>query len=65
MGEIRIIRDSGNVYQNGEIVSVADFIQSWTDCTDDQGTIDFVWRIPIPSAVDFIADAWGIEYEFV
>lgn len=62
---IKIIRDNGNVYEAGLIISVGKLMEDYCECTDDQGLIDFLWRIPIPSAIAFIAEAWGIEYEFV
>jgi len=65
MGNVRILNDNGGVYEQGSIVDVGQLITDYCDCTDDQGIIDYLWRIPIPSAIDFIAEAWGIEYEFV
>lgn len=62
---IKILRDTGNVYEEGKIISVGQLIDDYSECTDDQGLIDYLWRIPIPSAIAFIAEAWGIEYEFV
>lgn len=47
------------------IISVEQLINDYCECTDDQDLVAFLWRIPIPSAIDFIADAWGIQYEFV
>lgn len=65
MGKIRIKSDDGAVYEIGSVIEVADFIKSYRECTNDKSLIDWLYRIPIPSAVDFIAKAWGIEYEFV
>lgn len=67
MGKIKIISDEGEVYAKGEIVDVHDLITSYCECCDNESKsiADYVCRIPIPSAVDFIAKAWGIEYEFV
>jgi len=42
-----------------------DLIRSWMECCTDDSLKDWISRIPIPSAVHFIADAWGIDYKFV
>lgn len=65
MGRIRIKSDDGAVYEKGSVIEVADFIESYCECTNDKSLIDWLYRVPIPSAVDFIAKAWGIEYDFV
>ena len=65
MGKIKINSDNGNVYEIGSIVNIMDFIDSFCGCTNDESLVAYIYRIPIPSAVDFIADAWGIDYEFV
>lgn len=65
MGKIKIISDDGNVYKKDEVVDVSDLILSYCDCTNDKSLKDWLWRVPIPTAVKFIADAWGIEYEYV
>ena len=62
---IRIISDRGDVYEVGSTVSEMDFIQSYCDTSSDEDTKDWLQSIPIPCAVGFIADAWGIEYKFV
>lgn len=62
---IKILSDNGNVYEEGQIISVGQLIDDYSNCTNDKGLIDYLWRIPIPSAIAFIAEAWGIEYEFV
>ena len=65
MGKIKILSDDGNVYKNDEVVDVADLIRSYCDCTNDNDLKDWLWKIPIQSAVDFITKAWGIEYKYI
>ena len=62
---IEIISDYGNVYKKGERILAMDLISSYLDCSTDKSFNDYLTRIPIPDAVSFIADAWGIEYKFV
>lgn len=65
MGKIKIISDDGNVYKKDEVVDVSDLIRSYCDCTNDNDLKDWLWKIPIPDAVDFITNAWGIEYKYI
>ena len=68
MGTIRILSDKGDVYGAGTKVKTMDFIQDYIDSlneTENGSLIDFICRIPFPSAVAYVAGAWGIEYEFV
>lgn len=65
MGKIKILSDRDGVYQVGSIIDVMQFIQAYIDHCNDKSTNEWLCVIPIPSAVNFIAEAWGIEYEFV
>lgn len=65
MEKIKILSDDGNVYKNDEVVDIADLIRSYCGSTNDNDLKDWLWKIPIPSAVDFIAKAWGIEYKYI
>lgn len=65
MGKIKILSDRDGVYEIGSIVNVMDFIQSYIDCCTDNSTTEWITVIPIPSAVNFIAEAWGIDYKYV
>lgn len=65
MGKIKILSDRDGVYEIGSIVNVMDFIQSYIDCCTDNSITEWITVIPIPSAVNFIADAWGIDYKYV
>lgn len=65
MGKIKIISDDGNVYKKDEVVDVSDLILSYCDTINDNDLKKWLWNIPIPDAVDFIAKAWGIEYKYI
>lgn len=63
--KIRILSDAGNVYAVDSIVGVDELIKDYEETTNDKSLCDWLYRVPIPTAVKFIADGWGIEYEFV
>lgn len=65
MGSIRIKSDRDGVYQPGEVVDVKDIIESYCECATDKSLVDWINNTPIPTAISFIAVAWGLEYEFV
>lgn len=65
MGKIKILSDRDGVYEVGSVVNVMDLIRSWMDCCTDDSLKGWISRIPMPSAVQFIADAWGIDYKYV
>lgn len=67
MGKIRILSDDGGVYAAGTVIGMMELIRSFCDCCDyeNRSVADYVCRIPMPSAVAFIAESWGLQYEFV
>lgn len=65
MGKIKILSDRDGVYEVGSVVDVMSIIRDYLNCCTDNSLKGWIERIPIPSAVDFIADAWGIEYKFI
>lgn len=64
MGKIKILKGN-DIYKVGEVIEVVDLIRDYCSGCSDKDMIDWLWRVPIPTAVKFIADAWGIEYEYV
>ena len=64
MGNIKILSDRDGVYEVGSIVGIMDFINSYLDCCTDDSLKGWIERIPMPDAVKFIAEAWGIDYKF-
>lgn len=65
MGRIEILYDSGHVYGRGEIIEIKTLIRDYCECDRDPATEEWLYRIPIPDAVKFIADMWGIDYRFI
>ena len=65
MGTIKILFDHSGVFSKGETYNVMDFLQGYFNVTLDSSLVGYLQRIPIPSAVDYIAKDWGLTYEFV
>lgn len=66
MGKIYVINDKTKVRKCGEIIEVKDFIKEYLDSIqEDTALKDWLCRIPIPAAVDYIAKEWSIDYKFV
>lgn len=65
MGQIEIIYDPGKVYEEGTVLPVEELIEQYRETLPSMNVYDWLCRIPIPTAVDFIAEAWGISYRFV
>lgn len=63
--EVEIISDSEDVYKPGEQIAASDLIDDYCgvnpiDLDDDSSRLR---SIPIPEAIKYIAEAWGIEYK--
>lgn len=62
---IRIKRDDGQVYEPDTVISadklLRDFCEASNPAECPQG---WLYRIPMPDAIDYMAKAWGIEYEY-
>lgn len=67
MGKIKILNDPNGRYQEGSVYEVTDIIRDYCKANEgkDNGMTDYVCRIPIASAIDFICEAWQINYKFV
>ena len=65
MGKIKIIHDLDGVYEDGSVHDIKEIIRDYCDCCTDESLMDYLYRIPIPSAMAFICNAWSLEYEFV
>jgi hypothetical protein len=65
--KIQITNDGGHVYQDGTIISVEQLFRDYRDTLTEANMSTYHWlcRIPIPSAVDFIAKAWGFDYKII
>lgn len=65
MGRIRITHDPLGLYEDGSVVETKDLIESYCEQSNDESICGWLQRIPIPSAVDYIAQEWGLTYRFV
>lgn len=67
MGKIQITNDPEKVYPDGTIISVDQLFRDYKDTLTEANMSTYHWlcRIPIPSAIAFIAKAWGFDYKFV
>ena len=63
--EVEFIEDSEHIYQPGDQINAIDLIDDYCNC-DPPGmkdVSDWLYRIPVPRAIAFIAEAWGIGYK--
>jgi len=65
MGKIKITSDKYGVFKSDTTMDVMDFMSQYFKETKDKALVDWLQRIPIPSAVDYIAQEWGLTYKFV
>lgn len=68
MGKIKILRDTygGYGYPVGTTLSIEELFKDFRESNDcDDSLYNYLCRIPIPHAVDMIAEKWGLDYKFV
>ena len=65
MGRIKITSDKHGVFKSDTVMNVMDFMTQYFNEMEDKSLVDWLQRIPIPSAVDYIAQEWGLTYRFV
>lgn len=64
MEKIKILSDYGNVYTPNTIISISDLLNDYKDTISEEDfAIVAAWDER--KAVRFIADAWGLEIEFL
>ena len=64
MEKIKILSDYGNVYEPNTIISIDDLLNDYKDTISEEDfAIVAAWDER--KAVEFIADAWGLEIEFL
>lgn len=64
MEKIKILSDYGKVYVPNTIISIADLLKDYKDTVDEEDFV-IVSQWDERKAVEFIADAWGLEIEFL
>ena len=68
MGKVKILGDidGGYGYPIGTILSVEELFKDFRESNDcDDNLYGYLCGIPIPYAVDVIAEKWGLDYKFV
>ena len=68
MCKIKILGDvdGGYGYPVGTTLSIEELFKDFREYDDcDDSLYNYLCRIPIPYAVDMIAEKWGLEYKFV
>lgn len=65
MGKIKITSDKYGVFKSDTTMDIMDFMRQYFNEMEDKSLVDWLQRIPIPSAVDYIAQEWGLTYRFV
>ena len=68
MSKIKILHDNDGAYGYpvGTIIDIYDLFTDFHKSDDcDASLWNYITGIPIPAAVDLIAEKWGLDYEFV
>lgn len=65
--KIKIINDSGEVYEKHRIMEASELINDYIDANrgtqDCDDVCDWLETIPEIDALNFIGDMWGIEFK--
>lgn len=64
MEKIKILSDYGKVYAPNTIISITDLLKDYKDTVDEEDFV-IVSQWDERKAVEFIADAWGLNIEFL
>ena len=65
MGKLKIISDKSGTYEAGCIITQMDFLSKYFRTFPNDSYCAYYERIPMPSAIDMIAEKLGIEYKYV
>lgn len=64
MEKIKILSDYGKVYAPNTIISITDLLNDYGE-TISKEDLAIIAKWDRRKAVDFIADAWGLDIEFL
>lgn len=64
MDKIKILSDYGKVYTPNTVIKITDLLNDYKDTVDEEDFV-IVSQWDERKAVEFIADAWGLEIEFL
>ena len=65
MTKVKITTDKHKVFKTDTEIDVMDFMRMYFNETEDKSLVSWLQRIPIPSAVDYIAQEWGLTYKYI
>lgn len=65
MGKIKILSDKSGTYEVGGIILQIDFLSKYFKAFPNDPHIGWMQRVPMPAAIDSVAEKLGIEYEYV
>lgn len=64
MEKIKILSDYGNVYSPNTVIKITDLLNDYRDTVNEEDFV-IVSQWDERTAVEFIADAWGLDIEFL
>lgn len=64
MEKIKILSDYGKVYTPNTVIKIADLLNDYKDTVNEED-FEIVSQWDERKAVEFIADAWGLDIEFL
>ncbi len=62
--KVKIISDMGEVY-DGRTMEVKELVNDYIECVDDEEIATFLRTVDENTALKFIKDMWGLEYEVI
>ena len=65
MGKIKILSDKSGTYDVGGIILQIDFLSKYFKTYPTDPHIGWMQNVPMPTAIDSIAEKLGIEYKYV
>ena len=65
MTKVKITTDRCKVFKADTEIDVMDFMRMYFDEMEDKTLVSWLQRIPIPSAVDYIAQKCGLTYKYI
>lgn len=64
MEKIKILSDYGKVYAPNTVIKITDLLNDYRDTVNEEDFV-IVSQWDEREAVEFIADAWGLDIEFL
>lgn len=64
-GTILILSSKNDAYKEGSKIDMMQFLSDYFRTCDDRNDVAYLQGIPMPAAVEIIAERLGFEYKFV